>query len=227
MKLKVSCGGKTFEIDVDALVTESPAADAARSESVKDENTKAAPSTFGELKELISKEADLDPSAMKIIHRGRSLAGEDGDSLSNFKFKEGDKLLVLGKPPLTQEDQGWKQLLKYEKEYLPKIGKAYDKNEEDLAGLEQNFLEGPMRLEAIKKMERRLHQFTEDCLKLLETLDGLQIVSDQTHEEQAQRNREKRKSLVNGLQDLLNRNDKFVHRLKDYLYKVEHPEEAL
>ena len=39
-------------------------------------------------------------------------------------------------------------------------------------------------MEAIKKMERRLNQFTEDCLKELEFIDGLQIVSDNTSEEQ-------------------------------------------
>lgn len=44
---------------------------------------------------------------------------------------------------------------------------------------------------------------------------------------QAQLNREKRRYLVNGLQDLLNKNDKHVNRLKEYIYKVEHPEEGL
>ncbi|VDD87852.1 unnamed protein product [Enterobius vermicularis] len=157
----------------------------------------------------------------------RTLVGEDDDSLEKFNFKKNDKILVMGKPSASQEDGGWKKLVEYEKKNTPVIGKKYDKNEEDLAALEQNFLEGPLRMEAIKKMERRLNQFTEDCLKELEFIDGLQIVSDNTSEEQAQRNREKRKQLINGIQDLLNRNDKFVNRLQNYLYKVEHPDEGL
>lgn len=220
MRLNIVCGPLHFPVYADVV---SPGDNQLADGECVGEHVK----TFGALKEFIAETAKVDLKAIKIIHRGRTLAGEDNDSLEKFNFKKNDKLLVMGRPPASQENEGWKKLLECERKNIVVIGRKYDKNEEDLAALEQNFLEGPLRMEAIKKMERRLNQFTEDCLKELENIDGLEIIPEGTHEEQAQRNREKRKELINGIQDLLNRNDKFINRLKDYFYKVEHPEEGL
>uniref|UniRef100_A0A0N5AVL6 BAG domain-containing protein n=1 Tax=Syphacia muris TaxID=451379 RepID=A0A0N5AVL6_9BILA len=260
MRLNVICGQLHFPVYADVLSDgDSQLTD---TDSIGEHVT-----TFGALKEFIAETAQVDPKVMRIIHRvsmcndlslfhiackwffvGRTLVGNDSDSLEIFKFKRNDKLLVMGKVATIGEDEGWKvqlfgnlltmksrnyfltfltKLSECEKKNMPTLGKKYDQNEQDLAGLEKNYLEGPQCAEAIKKMERRLNQFTEDCLKQLEHIDGLEIVSERTSDEQAQKNREKRKELINGIQDLLNRNDKFVHRLKDYQYKVEHPEEKL
>ncbi|ETN86056.1 hypothetical protein NECAME_16504 [Necator americanus] len=72
-----------------------------------------------------------------------------------------------------------------------------------------------------KKMEKRLLRFTETCMKHLEALDGLNINGELTTEQQALRNREKRKSLVDGINSLLNGNDKQVRRLEEYRKKLQ------
>lgn len=61
-----------------------------------------------------------------------------------------------------------------------------------------------------------------DCIRVFARL--LVVFTSQF---KAQLNREKRKYLVNGIQDALNKNDKLIHRLDDYRYKCEHPEEGL
>ena len=75
-------------------------------------------------------------------------------------------------------------------------------------------------------MEKRLKQFADTSMKHLENLDGIQIFNDETSDEQKQRNREKRKELIQGVQDLLNLNDKFEFRLSQYAFKLEHPDEG-
>ncbi|KHJ96910.1 hypothetical protein OESDEN_03111 [Oesophagostomum dentatum] len=72
----------------------------------------------------------------------------------------------------------------------------------------------------VKKMEKRLAGFTEASMKHLEALDGLVIIGELTTEGQATRNREKRKSLVDGIHTLMNGNDKHVRRLEEYKKKL-------
>uniref|UniRef100_A0A1I7WTZ9 BAG domain-containing protein n=1 Tax=Heterorhabditis bacteriophora TaxID=37862 RepID=A0A1I7WTZ9_HETBA len=70
-------------------------------------------------------------------------------------------------------------------------------------------------------MDKRLKIFTESSLRHLEAIDGLPINVEDTSEEQATRNREKRKALVDGIQTLLNKNDKHVRRLEEYRKRLD------
>uniref|UniRef100_A0A1I7WTS6 Ubiquitin_5 domain-containing protein n=1 Tax=Heterorhabditis bacteriophora TaxID=37862 RepID=A0A1I7WTS6_HETBA len=76
MKLKVSVGSKAFSIEIlgDSGIL-----------------------TLGELRCKIAEEADLNCKQMKIIHRGKSLSGDDSSLLEQLIFKENDKLLVMGR----------------------------------------------------------------------------------------------------------------------------------
>uniref|UniRef100_A0A183EWY5 Ubiquitin-like domain-containing protein n=1 Tax=Gongylonema pulchrum TaxID=637853 RepID=A0A183EWY5_9BILA len=84
-------------------------------------------STFGALKEELCR---------------RTLAAEDSAPLSSFNFHENDKLMVLGRPPSTQTDAGWKQLLEFERKHIDKIQQTYNLNNVDLTELEKNFTNG-------------------------------------------------------------------------------------
>lgn len=44
----------------------------------------------------------------EFLRLGRILMGDNSTPLSSFNFKENDKLLILGKPPTTETDVGWK-----------------------------------------------------------------------------------------------------------------------
>jgi hypothetical protein len=74
----------------------------------------------------------------------------------------------------------------------------------------------------LKRMEKRIREFTEKSLTHLESIDGLQIWKEDTTDSQKQRNREKRKSMVDGVQELLRENDKFDFRLKQYRNSLEY-----
>ena len=81
-------------------------------------------------------------------------------------------------------------------------------------------------MEMIKRMDKRVKLFTEASLKHLENIDGLQIFDESTPEETKMKNREKRKQLIDGVQTLLNQNDKFHFRLEYFKFKIEHPDEG-
>ncbi|CAG9539876.1 unnamed protein product [Cercopithifilaria johnstoni] len=233
MKLNISCATKIYplEVDVEQLpnnINERHITSPQEDNTVNTSTTYAEKiSTFGSLKHQICSLYSISPTALKIVHRGRILMGDDSTPLSSFNFKENDKLLILGKPPTTETDVGWKLLVDFERKHVADVSKTYAKNTNDLTQLEKNFLKDPERRGYIKVMDKRLKGYAENCMKLLETLDGLQINNDNTDGGQAQRNREKRKFLVDGLQDALNKNDKLMARLTDYLNRCQHPEDAL
>ena len=81
-------------------------------------------------------------------------------------------------------------------------------------------------MEMIKRMDKRIKHFTETSLKHLENIDGLQIFDESTPDEVKMKNREKRKQLIDGIQTLLNQNDKFHFRLEYHKFKLEHPDEG-
>ncbi|EFO18949.2 BAG domain-containing protein [Loa loa] len=233
MKLNISCAAKIYPIEVDVEHIPSNVDNRQTTSAEKDNAVNISTtytekiSTLGSFKQLVCSLCNISPTALKIVHRGRILMGDNSTPLSSFNFKENDKLLVLGKPPTTETDVGWKLLVDFERKHTVNISKTYATNENDLTQLEKNFLKDPERRGYIKGMDKRLKGYAENCMKLLETLDGLQINNDNTEKEQAQRNREKRKFLVDGLQDALNKNDKLMTRLTDYLNRCEHPEDAL
>ncbi|KAI6225237.1 BAG family molecular chaperone regulator 1 [Aphelenchoides fujianensis] len=180
--------------------------------------------TVGELRDLIGAEWDVDPNVVKIIHRGKQIGFEPDERLSALRFKPKDAVKFLGKP--SPADPGMKALQKYERENLVKLNKLFEQNGKDVEMLEKNFLDGKNREELLRKTEKTLKQFNETAEKHLEAIDGLAIFGDQTPDHQKVRNREKRKTLVDGVLQLLNLNDKFLRRLDDYRFKMEHPDEG-
>ncbi|EYC43976.1 hypothetical protein Y032_0476g2158 [Ancylostoma ceylanicum] len=201
MNVKVSVGSKSFMVEIgdgDGMV-----------------------STMEQLRARISEEANIGPSCMKIIHRGKTLNAMNDCSLLELKFKENDKLLVMGKVSTAMKDDvGFSALVSYEKSHLLPLQKSHEEIERDLTAMELNYLDVEKSLEMVKKMEKRLLQFTETSMKHLEGLDGLDIIGELTSDAQATRNREKRKSLIDGIHTLMNGNDRHVRRLEEYKKKL-------
>ncbi|KAK5985286.1 hypothetical protein GCK32_022418, partial [Trichostrongylus colubriformis] len=77
MLVKVSVGSKTFPLEIG-----------------EDEGSI---STLGELRTHVAKEANIEASRMKIIHRGKTVMGEDDLSLLDMNFKDNDKIMIMGK----------------------------------------------------------------------------------------------------------------------------------
>nr|CDJ95022.1 Ubiquitin domain containing protein [Haemonchus contortus] len=122
MLVKVSVGSKSFPIEIG-----------------KDDGSI---STLGELKSHISKEANIESSCMKIIHRGKTITGEDDLSLVDMNFKENDKILIMGKVSSSlKDDPGFSALVAYEKANLLGLQKQHEQIESDLSAMELNFLD--------------------------------------------------------------------------------------
>uniref|UniRef100_A0A915DIW2 BAG family molecular chaperone regulator 1 n=1 Tax=Ditylenchus dipsaci TaxID=166011 RepID=A0A915DIW2_9BILA len=249
LKIPVKCGPKELIANID-LSESSADESASKKDAAREENdslvkpdgkapanndqgdsipwSNSALKTVGDLRKFIAEEVNGDSSKLKIIFRGKFIGNDINQPLKQFNFKESDKLMVMNVPKqvLREDSAGFKALLDYEKKHLLALNKLYDKNGEDMTQLERNFLEGNILKEMIQRMEKQLHLFTEICMRHLEAIDSIPISDESTREEQLQRNREKRKSLVNGIQELLNKNDKYLFRLSQYAFKTEHPDQG-
>ncbi|GMR53171.1 hypothetical protein PMAYCL1PPCAC_23366, partial [Pristionchus mayeri] len=200
MKIKVACGTNHFDLDLEA---------------------EGSPSTLIQLKNRICDELNIDNKMLRIIHRGRTLSGEDEDSLEKFSFKEGDKLLVMGKTraPLMS-DPSFHALCEFEKKTLVGWQNGYDELEKDLVELEKRFLPPKQHVEMMKRLEKKMKMFNEAGSRHMESLDAMSMTPPGATEEQVKRNREKRKELINGMESLLNQNDASLRRL-DELERME------
>ncbi|CAD5205557.1 unnamed protein product [Bursaphelenchus okinawaensis] len=180
--------------------------------------------TVGDLRNRIADHFGLDADKMKIIHRGKLIGTDAEVKLSGLRFKDKDVCKIMGKPPKT--DEGWSTLCSFERTFLIKLNQKFEQNGIDLDSLEKNFLDGKQREELILKTEKELKMFNALAEKQVEAIDGLKIFDADTSEEQKTRNREKRKQIIQGVQSLLNLNDKYLKRLEEYKFRVEHPDEG-
>ena len=101
-----------------------------------------------------------------------------------MNFKENDKIIVMGGKNAMADDAGFKMLMQYEKHNLSNLQKTYDVNLHDVADLERGFLEKPKQVEMGKKLEKKVKFFNEEAERHLETLDGMNIITDATPENQ-------------------------------------------
>nr|CAD2165693.1 unnamed protein product [Meloidogyne enterolobii] len=186
------------------------------------ESSESLPSTLGELRKQISQKTQCDITTMKLIKKGKFIIAPMEESLENLGFNENDKILVIGGS--SKIDEGKEILIKYEKTHLTKLNGIFKEIDEDLSEMERNFLEGEMLNEMLRRMEKRLKEFTEHSLQHLEAIDALNIYTDNSIEEQNQRNRERRKTLVDNIQELLRANDKNILRFEQYKKSLEFPD---
>uniref|UniRef100_A0A8R1YA75 BAG family molecular chaperone regulator 1 n=1 Tax=Pristionchus pacificus TaxID=54126 RepID=A0A8R1YA75_PRIPA len=206
MKIKVAYGTNNVDLDLAA---------------------EGGPSTLRELKDRICDELNMDNKLLRIIHRGRTLAGDDADALDKFSFKEGDKLLVIGKTraPLMS-DATFHSLVDFEKKTLVGWQNGYNDLEKDLVELEKRFLEPKQHVEMIKRLEKKMKMFNEAGSRHMISLDAMSMTTEGATEEQVKRNREKRKELINGIETLLNQNDASLRRLEELERKEAEGEKA-
>uniref|UniRef100_A0A914YGE9 BAG family molecular chaperone regulator 1 n=1 Tax=Panagrolaimus superbus TaxID=310955 RepID=A0A914YGE9_9BILA len=217
--ISVYLGGKPVEFKVS---TEPPPDYADASPQPQGSENEKVLQTIGDLREAISEVSDYDGNSMKLIYKGRMLSMDSKEHLSSYHFRTSDKVMGLGKPRQERiEDIGTKELRKYEKEHLSKIEKGYDEIKTDMESLEQNFLNVDMTAEMITRLWKRVLHYNEICEKHMEKIDAIKIFDDDTPENGKQKNREIRRSMIQGIQNYLNLNDKFKFRLEQMKMNLE------
>uniref|UniRef100_A0A914HE14 BAG domain-containing protein n=1 Tax=Globodera rostochiensis TaxID=31243 RepID=A0A914HE14_GLORO len=180
----------------------------------KPSEEKGMPKNLGELRDRICEQTGCDNSTMRLIHKGKYIVAPMERPLSELNLKADDKILVMGIAP--KQNPGIVLLSDYEKVHLVKLIELFKTNGDDITELERNFLEGEVLDQMLKRMDKRLKQFTETALRHLEAIDALDIYGEGASEEGKCRSREKRKCLVDGIQTLLRDNDKYAFRLQQY-----------
>lgn len=213
MKLEVKYGTKTFftNIDSDEISENS------------DESSSGMLRTFGELRHYISEKLQCEKDSMKIIHKGKFILKIDDEPISSYNFCNAAKVLVLGIQ--KKDDSGSEILSNYQRKHLSVFKKLFEELGKELIEFEKNFLEGQVLKEALTKMDKRLCNFELSGLSHMEQIDALPVIMDNSSEEQKRRNREKRKTMIDFIEDLLNANEKYKFRLKQYRFSVEHKDE--
>ncbi|KAL3074970.1 hypothetical protein niasHS_014415 [Heterodera schachtii] len=181
------------------------------------------PTNLGELRERICEETGYENGTMKLIHKGKYIVAPMDRRLAELKLKDGDRIVAIGVVATPKPASGVEMLANYEKTHLAKLDELYKTIGDDITELERNFLQGEMLDQMLKRMDKRVKEFTEAALRHLETIDALDIYPTGATEEQKCRCREKRKCMVDTVQTLLNENDKYTFRLEQYrkslLYK--------
>ncbi|KAE9555258.1 hypothetical protein FO519_001509 [Halicephalobus sp. NKZ332] len=171
--------------------------------------------TVGELRTFVNENSKFDGHSMKLIYKGKMISMDASEDLQKYGLKNGDKIMGLGKPKVVPvEDIGLQKLKRFEKDQLSRLAQTYDEIKTDMELLEKNFLNAQMTEEMIARLMKRVLHFIDTSEKHLSAIDGIQIFDDDTPEPVKQQNREFRKTMINGIQDYLNFNDKFKFRLE-------------
>jgi len=169
------------------------------------------PWTVLRLKHEVEKVTQMPPATQRIIHRGKSVFGDD-TLLSSLKMRNGDKIMVLGKRVEADTDETYKRLAGVERVTLVSLDHKSQELTEELTGLEKGFLTADQTAESLKKFGKRLRLFGEECMRALMTLDAVDLAGADTSESQRNINREKRRTLVQSIQELLHHHDSLEER---------------
>lgn len=162
--------------------------------------------TLLQLSQKIETILNIQESSQKIIFKGRQLT-DINTNLISYGIKEGAKVMVLGKQMNPEEDEMYQAVMKIEQSCssveLSQSGVI--KHVESLASLAS---EGkrPTR-EELEKLKKELLVFNEEFMRLLERLDGLSFQDNQAPAKQ------KRKSLVKKIQQLMDKTDALNERI--------------
>uniref|UniRef100_A0A5S6QT37 BAG family molecular chaperone regulator 1 n=1 Tax=Trichuris muris TaxID=70415 RepID=A0A5S6QT37_TRIMR len=173
--------------------------------------------TLLQLKEQVGKTIGVAVENLKLIFGGRLLVGDE-TPLSTLKFKQGDRIMVLGKqPPVNAElESRMKYLRIVEKDRIGKIGRKLDDLAAQVDGLTKGFLADSLVNEAVERLRKQLNGLCEDCMKTLESMDALSL-GDRSLENA----RMKRKLLTDRIQGLLKFHDRLLERLEEYMKERE------
>ncbi|CAL4069353.1 unnamed protein product [Meganyctiphanes norvegica] len=148
----------------------------------------------------------IQESSQKIIFKGRNL-NDMNATLMTYGIKECAKVMVLGKQSDPEDDEMYQAVMKIEQSCssVELNQSEVIRHVESIASLAQ---EGkrPSR-EELDKLKKELLLFNEEFMRLLERLDGLSFQDNQAPAKQ------KRKSLVKKIQQLMDKTDALNERI--------------
>ncbi|XP_064093742.1 BAG family molecular chaperone regulator 1-like [Macrobrachium nipponense] len=180
--------------------------------SNKYELTVCGPMTLTDLSQKIEAATGILHMSQKIIFKGKNLT-EPGITLAEYGISPGSKVMVLGKKFDPSEDTDYQAVVEIENSCSRVESKLNDIIPQ-VNGIHNGYLDSKHCGEALGKLRKELLGVNEDFMRLLEQLDGLSFEEGQGPA------RQKRKSLVKKIQQLMERSDQLHedinHLIKSY-----------
>jgi len=149
-------------------------------------------------------------SGQKLICQGQTLTSQDPDStyLHLHKLMNGSKVMVLGRKVNPENDAAYQKIVDIEKRTLD-ITQKFIEITNQVQDIENGHLPKIHQEQALKDLEKRSKSCSEAWMKILESLDSIQLEESQTLA------RSKRKSIVNSTNANMDGADEIIHRIKN------------
>ena len=152
-------------------------------------------------------------SGQKLICQAKTLTSNDPykTTLASCNLINGSKVMVLGRKTDPVQDESYQKIVAIEKNILEMAQKFVDisKQVQEITHLPKEHHET-----ALRDLEKRSKACSEQWMRSLESLDGIQLDDTQTM------SKSKRKSVVNCANSYLDQADELIQRIKTLKSKV-------
>lgn len=165
-------------------------------------------STLRSLLQTVEELSGIPQSGQKLICQGQTLTAHPPDEthLHQLKLVNGSKIMVLGRKSDPEQDESYKKIVDIEKKTL-EVMEKFVAISDQVQDIENGHLAKEHHGQALKDLERKCKSCSEAWMKILESLDGIQLDEGQTLA------RNKRKSVVNLTNAHLDRADDVLTRI--------------
>ncbi|XP_063609523.1 BAG family molecular chaperone regulator 1-like isoform X1 [Penaeus indicus] len=168
--------------------------------------------TLADLASKIEAVTHISQASQKIIFKGKNLV-DPGVTLASYGIGPGAKVMVLGKKFDPEDDASYQAVAQ-----IDNSCSAVEKKLNDLLpevdSIANGYMEPHLCGEALGKLKKQLLGVNEEFMRLLERLDGISFEENQAPA------RQKRKSVVQRIQHLMERTDQVQeninHLIKSY-----------
>ncbi|XP_023326224.1 BAG family molecular chaperone regulator 1 isoform X2 [Eurytemora carolleeae] len=152
--------------------------------------------TTDELFTKLNSETGVPIKSMRIIFNGKQISKDSTQTISQSGICSGSKIMLLGK--------------KYDPAQALLVETKYIKLLDELDGVVKGHLDKTLQPEALKSMEKRSKGVNEELQRILENLDSVSILEDQTEI------RNKRKSVVSQVSKIMDQNEDYINKINQY-----------
>ncbi|XP_069177084.1 BAG family molecular chaperone regulator 1 isoform X2 [Procambarus clarkii] len=167
--------------------------------------------TLGELANKIDEVTRIPHSNQKIIFKGRNLADHD-ITLATYGISSGTKVMVLGKKFDPEEDANFQAVVQIDHS-CTRVERTLFDIIPQVDGISGGYLESRLCGETLGRLRKQLLAVNEEFMRLLEQLDSICFEETQTPA------RQKRKSVVKRIQQLMEKSDQLHENINQLRLK--------
>ena len=168
---------------------------------------------LAELMKQVEEITEIPFSGQKLICQAKTLTSNDPykTSLASCNLITGSKVMVLGRKTDPEKDESYQKIVAIEKNIMDMAQKFVDisKQVQEITHLPKEHHES-----ALRDLEKRSKACSEQWMRSLESLDGIQLDDTQTL------SKSKRKSVVNCANSYMDQADELIQQIKTLQSRV-------